>query len=106
MRFRDRQLGAANIIKLCEMILSQFPQNRWRNPLVIMPDHVADTGDFFPRHVRMPKLQILRQMAAGFRKDFNPTLDHPLRLPIGLEVRDGASRSYKPYPFNRFDNVS
>ena len=45
--------------------------------LVIMAQHVADAGNLRPRNFRVPRFQIVAEMAAGLGDDFNAALDQP-----------------------------
>src|ERR1700746_374460 len=45
--------------------------------LVFMAQHVADAGNLRPRNFRVPGFELIAEMTARFRDDFNAALDQP-----------------------------
>src|SRR6185437_15465403 len=44
-----------------------LPQNRWIGVMIVVPDDIADAGDFAPRDLAFRVLERLRQAAARLR---------------------------------------
>ena len=53
----------------------------------------------------MPSLQFEGQMAAGFRYDFNASLDEPLALPIRLERLERRIANDFANSLDRLDDI-
>jgi hypothetical protein len=49
-----------------------------------MAQHVADAGNLSPRNFRILRFDLIGEVAAGLRNDFNAALNDPLTLPIRL----------------------
>src|SRR5438132_2000621 len=86
------QFLAADRLRGRQIILDELPHDRGGDALVIVAQYVADARDLRPRYLRMPGLELIRQMTACLRDDFNAAFHQPALAPIGLEGVDRNAR--------------
>jgi hypothetical protein len=79
------EFGTAGFFQYRQIDLHQLPHDGRSNIFVVVSRHVADSRNFLPGDIRVTRLQIVRQMAAGLGNNLDTALDEPLSLPIILE---------------------
>src|ERR1700722_619757 len=100
-----RQLFTTEFLQQRQTFSDNRPNNGRGDISVIMPEHVSDTRDLLPGNFRMPGFQLIGQMAARFRNNFDATLNEPLLLPVRLEIIEPGFSNYFVDAFNGLDDI-
>jgi hypothetical protein len=99
------QFFAARLFKVWQVFADKLPENRRRNILVAMAKDVSNSRDLHPGDFRMPRFDVLRQVAAGFGDDLNPALNEQMPLPIGFQVVNRQIAWHSADTFGHVDHV-
>jgi hypothetical protein len=58
-------------------LFDDVPKQIVSDALVVVAQHVAYPGDLAPRNFRMPRFDVIAEMAAGFRDDLDAAFEEP-----------------------------
>ncbi len=89
-----------------DVVRDNHPNDIIRDLVILMTKDVADASDLFPRDGGSEFQQLVRNMAAGFRHDFQCALDGKAQKPIRLEILKGFSGCMCFDALKRFQDVS
>jgi hypothetical protein len=77
------QLLPADGVQCGEVVAHDVPENIVGDFLVLAPEDISDTGDLWPRDLRVPGLQFAGKMPACFGNDLNAAFNESTLSPIG-----------------------
>src|SRR5207244_925492 len=94
------------LFKRRKIVAHNVPEHVVGDAVILMAQDIADARHFRPFDVRMPRLEFVAEVAAGFGNDLNAALDQPAFTPVGLEGHKGNLGHFCLDQLDGFNNVS